>query len=232
MKAVSKVCVIIDPAHGANTSGKGSPYTLNAVPPHLEFREYLWSREICLMLATELEKKGLEVFFTVTGDEEPGLLFRYMAANSHINQHPGMHHIFISIHNNAAGNGSKWCNARGWSAYTTPGQNNSDKLAECLYDSMECYSKGYDIKIRTDKRDGDRDCEANFAVLKGVKCPAVLTENLFQDNEDDVRLLLNSAIKKLIVKVHVEGICKFIDKMGWSDNNDNNDDNEVEENLE
>ena len=231
MNRVSKVCVIIDAAHGINTAGKGSPYTLNNVPPHLEFREYLWSREICLMLATELEKKGLEVFFTVTGDEEPGLLYRYMTANSHINQHPETHHIFISIHNNAAGNGSKWCNARGWSAYTTPGQNNSDKFAECLYDAMEYWSKGLDIKIRTDKRDGDRDCEANFAVLKGVKCPAVLTENLFQDNEDDVRLLQNSAVKKLIVKAHVEGICKFIDKMGWSED-DNNDDNEVKENLE
>ena len=218
---MSKVCVIIDAAHGINTSGKGSQYTLNKVPPHLEFREYLWSREICLMLASELEKKGLEVLFTVTGDEEPGLLYRYMTANSHINQHPEMHHIFISIHNNAAGTGSKWCNARGWSAYTTPGQNNSDKLAECLYDAIERYSKEADIKIRTDKRDGDRDCEANFAVLKGVKCPAVLTENLFQDNEDDVRLLQNSAIKKIIVTAHVEGICKFIDKMGWSDNSYN-----------
>ena len=220
MNKMSKICVIIDPAHGVNTAGKGSPYTLNKVPPHLEFKEYLWSREICLMLAAELEKIGLEVCFTVTGDEEPGLLYRYMTANSHINQHPGMHHIFISIHNNAAGNGSKWCNARGWSAYTTPGQNNSDKFAECLYDAMEYYSKTTGIKIRTDKRDGDRDIEANFAVLKGVKCPAVLTENLFQDNEDDVRLLLNDDIKKIIVKVHVEGILKFIDKMGWSDDED------------
>ena len=223
---MSKICVIIDPAHGINTAGKGSPYTLNKVPPHLEFKEYLWSREICLMLADELEKIGLEVCFTVTGDEEPGLLYRYMTANSHINQHPGMHHIFISVHNNAAGNGSKWCNARGWSAYTTPGQNNSDKFAECLYDAMEYYSKTTGIKIRTDKRDGDRDIEANFAVLKGVKCPAVLTENLFQDNEDDVRLLLNDDIKKIIVKVHVEGILKFIDKMGWSDDKDNMSDNE------
>ena len=221
---MSKICVIIDPAHGINTAGKGSPYTLNKVPPHLEFKEYLWSREICLMLATELEKIGLEVCFTVTGDEEPGLLYRYMTANSHINQHPGMHHIFISIHNNAAGNGSKWCNARGWSAYTTPGQNNSDKFAECLYDAMEKYSDYTGIKIRTDKRDGDRDIEANFAVLKGVRCPAVLTENLFQDNEDDVLLLQNSTVKKLIVKAHVEGILKFIDKMGWSEDKEIKDD--------
>lgn len=225
-KSKSNTCVIIDAAHGANVPGKGSPYSLNKVQPHLEFREYLWSREICCMLAAELEKIGLEVLFTVTGDDEPGILYRYMVANNHINQHPEMHHIFVSIHANAAGNGKKWCNARGWSAYTTPGQNNSDKLAECLYETMEYCSRGTDIKIRKDKSDGDSDYESNFAVLKGVKCPAVLTENLFQDNEDDVRLLLNPDIKKLIVQAHVLGICRFIGDMGWSNSK------ELKENLE
>ena len=131
-KSKSNTCVIIDAAHGVNVPGKGSPYSLNNVQPHLEFREYLWSREICCMLAAELERIGLDVVFTVTGDEEPGLLYRYMVANNHIDQHPDMHHIFVSIHSNAAGNGNKWCNARGWCALTTKGNNNSDKLAECL----------------------------------------------------------------------------------------------------
>ena len=40
-KSKSNTCVIIDAAHGANVPGKGSPYSLNKVPPHLEFREYL-----------------------------------------------------------------------------------------------------------------------------------------------------------------------------------------------
>ena len=42
----------------------------------------------------------------------------------------------------------------------------SDKFADCLYDAMEKYAEGTGIKIRTDKRDGDRDIEANFAVLR------------------------------------------------------------------
>jgi N-acetylmuramoyl-L-alanine amidase len=42
----------------------------------------------------------------------------------------------LSVHVNAAGNGS-WMNATGWSAWTTKGQNNSDKLADCLYDAAE-----------------------------------------------------------------------------------------------
>ena len=95
-----------------------------------------------------------------------------------------------------------------------------------LYETMEYCSRGTDIKIRKDKSDGDSDCESNFAVLKGVKCPAVLTENLFQDNEDDVRLLLNPDIKKLIVQAHVLGICRFIGDMGWSNSK------ELKENLE
>ena len=47
----------------------------------------------------------------------------------------------------------------------------------------------YDAKqnyIRTDTSDGDRDMESNFYVLKHTSCPAVLTENFFQDNKSDV----------------------------------------------
>ena len=208
-KSKSNTCVIIDAAHGVNVPGKGSPYSLNNVQPHLEFREYLWSREICCMLAAELEKIGLEVLFTVTGDDEPGLLYRYMVANNHINQHPEMHHIFVSIHSNAAGNGNKWCNARGWCAFTTKGNNNSDKLAECLYETMEYCSRGTDIKIRKDNSDGDSDYEANFAVLKGVKCPAVLTENLFQDNEKDVEYLESEEGKDVLSDIIIKGILAY-----------------------
>ena len=45
--------------------------------------------------------------------------------------------IYISIHVNAAGNGSKWMNATGWSAYTSIGKTAADKLADCLYDAAK-----------------------------------------------------------------------------------------------
>ena len=40
--------------------------------------------------------------------------------------------IVASIHVNAAGNGTKWLNATGWSVFTCSGQTESDRLAECL----------------------------------------------------------------------------------------------------
>ena len=40
--------------------------------------------------------------------------------------------------------------------------------------------------------------------------PAVLTENLFQDNLADVEYLLSEAGKEAIAELHVEGIMKYI----------------------
>jgi N-acetylmuramoyl-L-alanine amidase len=49
-------------------------------------------------------------------------------------------------------------------------------------------------------------------VLGNTKCPAVLTENLFQDNKDDVDYLLSEAGRHTIARLHVEGIINYINK--------------------
>jgi N-acetylmuramoyl-L-alanine amidase len=41
-------------------------------------------------------------------------------------------------------------------------------------------------------------------------CPAVLTENLFQDNKEDVNFLLSEKGKQAIVDAHYNGIVKYI----------------------
>ena len=56
--------------------------------------------------------------------------------------------IVVSIHVNAAGNGTKWLNATGWSVFTCSGQTESDKLAECLCESAIKNFPGR--RIRTD----------------------------------------------------------------------------------
>ena len=81
----------------------------------------------------------------------------------------------VSIHVNAAGNGSKWLNATGWSVFTCSGQTESDRLAECLCESAIKNFPGR--RIRTDMSDGDRDWENDFYILRKSWCPAVLTEN-------------------------------------------------------
>lgn len=50
--------------------------------------------------------------------------------------------------------------------------------------------------------------QANFYVVKNTACPAVLTENLFQDNHDDVDFLASPEGKAKIVELHRTCIAK------------------------
>jgi N-acetylmuramoyl-L-alanine amidase len=50
----------------------------------------------------------------------------------------------------------------------------------------------------------------NLAICRDTDCPAVLTENLFMDNADDVEVLLTD--KDTIVSTHVVGILRYINK--------------------
>jgi len=110
----------------------------------------------------------------------------------------------------AAGSGADWMAARGWEAYTSVGQTKADTLAAFLYEAAE--EAG--MKVRKDMTDGDPDKEEGFYILKHTVCPAVLTENLFQDNKDDVDFLLSCEGKKTITDIHVNGIVKYIEKYG------------------
>jgi N-acetylmuramoyl-L-alanine amidase len=50
----------------------------------------------------------------------------------------------------------------------------------------------------------------SIAMTRDTKCPAVLTENLFQDNESDVSYLLSEEGKAAITKLHVDSIIAYI----------------------
>lgn len=117
--------------------------------------------------------------------------------------------ICISIHANAAGNGSKWMNARGWSCYTSKGDTAADALATCLCEAAAKYFK--DLRILTDFSDGDPDFEESFYVLRHTTCPAVLVENFFYDNPDDLKFLESEEGRDAIVNVIIEGVTSYLD---------------------
>ena len=64
-------------------------------------------------------------------------------------------------------------------------------------------------RIRTDYTDADPDLESDFYLLRHTACPAVLTENLFMDNQDDYNFLLSEEGRQAIVDLHVDGIQDF-----------------------
>ena len=192
--------ILIDNGHGENTPGKRSPDG--------KFREYLYAREIADGVIRELRSRGYDAEKIVTETVDVPLSERTRRVNEFCGKLGVSKVILISIHCNAAGNGSEWMKARGWSAYTSKGQTKSDKIATCLYDVAESVFDGH--RIRRDMSDGDPDWEENFYILQKTKCPAVLTENFFQDNKDDVDFLLSPDGKKKVIQVHVDGIIKYL----------------------
>lgn len=188
--------VLIDNGHGSNTPGKRSPDG--------RLREYAYTREIAERLVMELRKNGIDAERIVKEEIDVPLAERCRRAN----EYKASEAVLVSIHCNAAGNGSDWMSARGWEAWTSVGKTKADKLSTCLYENAEHCLPG--MKIRKDMTDGDQDKESGFYILKHTKCPAVLTENLFQDNKEDVEFLLSEEGKLAIVNLHVWGIMKYL----------------------
>lgn len=196
--------IILGTAHLKSTPGKCSP--------DKKFYEYKYSREVCQAVKVALEDLGYTVFIDIEDEDLPNvnqskeLCLRCKIVNDLQKIYKNC--IYISIHVNAAGNGTKWMNATGWSAYTSIGVTSADKLANCLYDAAKKNLTGK--KLRTDYTDKDPDIESNFYVLKHTNCPAVLTENFFQDNKEDVKYLTSDEGFHQIVRLHVEGILQYI----------------------
>ena len=195
--------ILIDNGHGHNTPGKRSPDG--------KFLEYAYNREIATRIVADLTDRGYNAQLLVPETEDIPLTERVRRINAHCNTLGKSNVILISIHVNAAGNGTKWLNATGWSCYTSKGQTTSDRIAECFYEAAK---KNFpDRRIRTDYSDNDPDWEENFYILRHSLCPAVLTENFFMDNPQDLDYIQSRSGKQAIIDTHVEGITEYLSSL-------------------
>lgn len=194
--------ILLDAGHGIDTPGKRSPDGL--------FREYLWNREVADIVLEALLASGLDASLVVTETNDISLRNRVNRVNTICNRVGASNVLLVSIHANAAGNGSAWMSAKGWSCYTSKGNTKSDLVAECLYDAFE--AEFPDRRIRKDMSDGDRDWEENFYILQKSKCPAVLLENFFYDNKEECAWLLQDETKDRIAEAIIKGLFKYMKK--------------------
>lgn len=210
--------ILIDNGHGSDTAGKCSP--------DKSLREYRWARDIAARIVAGLKAKGYDAERIVPEETDTSLKERCRRANAICHRLGTKNVILVSIHCNAAGADGKWKTAGGWCAYTSPGKTKADDLATSLYDAASVEladyiqqfpvnkSLGkYDSKqrpVRTDYSDGDPDYEARFYILVNTKCPAVLTESLFQDNKADVDFLNSEEGKRHLTALHVNGIINYL----------------------
>ena len=192
--------IFVDNGHGLMTAGKRSPDG--------QFREPFYNREIARRVVSDLRDRGLDAELLVPEYDDISLAERVRRVNTVCFLLGKQNVILVSIHVNAAGNGSKWLDATGWSVYTCKGQTESDRLAEILCEAAIKNFPGR--RIRTDFSDGDSDWEEGFYLLRKSLCVAVLTENFFQDCLSDVQYLQSRAGKQAVVDTHVEGIIDYL----------------------
>ena len=172
--------VLIDNGHGVETPGKRSPDG--------RLREYAWAREIARRTAISLQREGIDARLLVPETTDIPLSVRTRRVNEVCKAEGARNVCLVSIHNNAAGADGRWHDARGFAVYVS---NNAGQGSRRL--AAEFYA-GAKARGLTGNRATPPQgfWQASLAICRDTKCAAVLTENLFQDNREDVEYLLSN----------------------------------------
>lgn len=204
--------VILGTAHRQREAGKQSPDG--------RLKEYIYSREIVDELNIKLQDYGIVTYIDFWPYDLPKTMqtpseklerqrelgLRVNEVNRICQQHGKENCIYVSIHVNASSSDGKWHKAKGWQVCISPQASNKSRLlANCLFDAAD------DFSVLTRKPLANQKYwEQSLYVLNRTLCPAVLTENLFQDNQNDVDFLLSDVGRHTIERIHLEGILNYI----------------------
>lgn len=190
--------ILIDNGHGLETLGKRSPDG--------KLLEYKYTREIAAETVRCLKTMGYNAQLLVPEETDIPLGTRSKRTNDVCRHFGASNVLLVSVHLNAKGNGAKWEDVRGWQACVSLNASaKSKQLASYLFDA----AKARGLKLRS-PRPGQKWWPQNLAICRDTNCPAVLTENLFQDNQQDVAYLLSEEGRKTIINLHIEGIVNYI----------------------
>nr|WP_256205582.1 N-acetylmuramoyl-L-alanine amidase [Calditerricola satsumensis] len=175
--------VVIDPGHGGKDPG--------AVGLGLQ------EKEVVLHLAQHVRRAlggyEVDVLLTRETDEWVSLDERARRANE------ADADLFVSLHCNAGG-------GQGFESYVHPAAPERTRaIREVLHRRVMAFLASYGIRDRGQK-------EANFAVLRKTKMPAVLLENLFLDHPRENALLREEAFRKDLAQAIAAGIAQAL---GW-----------------
>lgn len=193
------LCLILDNGHG------DPPLTGGKCSPDGRLKEYYWARDMVQRIAAKARAAGIRTEILVPEKTDVPLKERVRRVNALCAKYGKANCIVISVHINAAP-GSGWHTASGFSGWVAPNASaKSKELAKILWECADA------VGLR-----GNRSVPAcrywvgNFAIVRDTYCPAVLTENLFMDNRDEVDFLMSEAGKETIAKFHIDAIKKFI----------------------
>ena len=161
-----------------------------------------------------MKKKGYDAELITPEAWDVKLQMRVSRVNNICKAVGARNYLLVSIHNNAGGSDGKWHDACGWSVFVSKNASeNSKKLARMLtIEAMQRELMG-NRSVPLQKYWTWSWTNKDIYILKNTACPAVLTENMFQDHKCDVDYLLSEAGITELVDLHVDGITKYIDSL-------------------
>lgn len=200
MEQLLKIKVIIDNGHG------DPPLTGGKLSPDGRLKEYHYCREIAQRVSRQLTLRGIDTILLVPEKTDTLLRERVRRVNGWARKLGKENVLMVSIHNNAAGSDGKWHTATGFSVFISKNASEKSKqLARIFTDNATAMGLMGNRAVPKEKY-----WVQSLAMTRDTACPAVLTENLFQDNREDVDFLLSEEGKQAITKLHVDSIIQYI----------------------
>lgn len=194
-----KKFIILDNGHGTREHTKGK------CAPDKSFFEGEWARDQVSLIAKLLEDNNIEYTILVPEKEDISLSERVRRANAiYKSKKDAYDVVLVSIHCDAAGSDGQWHSARGVTVWVS--KNASNKSKETA--KMIGYEAGL-MGLRGNRYiPKDQWHQADYYILKNTRCPAVLVENLFMDNKEDLAWLKDDGYRMKLAKMVVEGLKK------------------------
>lgn len=207
-----------------------------------DLEEYEFNRTVSKHLKNMLISScpGITVRYTIGSGDDAALSSRageqylsvrkYNAAKYMVDNAPNKHAVFVSVHGNAFGNGESWNTAKGWCSFISTNSNLAS-LSRPLAEHITKAAKDNGLNIRGNgisnyqaamgKSEGDygilsttlSKSATKAHVNKWTTIPALIVENYFYTNKDDVQIMIKQP--DLFARVIKEGIINFAESKGW-----------------
>jgi len=167
--------------------------------PDKRYYEYEFNWDVSLKIQSHLERCGITVYRTREKVTDPTTLQQRVALGNSKKVD-----LYYSTHSNAL-NGA-WSSARGCSVHLYPGadQTHGKIILNSMFPAM---TNKYGL--------GSRGIvEQDLYELRTTRMSAVLVENAFHSNQDDVNLLVRQDFRRDMAELQAKGICKCLD-VAW-----------------
>ncbi|MEM1326377.1 MAG: N-acetylmuramoyl-L-alanine amidase [Bacteroidota bacterium] len=197
----------LDNGHAEDTPGKRSaPFELNGI--NIQFFEYEFNRDIVGRIIAKLRENDIEFFNVVPEDKEDiKLSERVRRANNLPSDLPK---LYVSVHANAGPTrpGTQWVapSISGIETWHYHRSSKGTKMAAIFQRELIEATGWKNRKLKTTK-------EKALYVLKYTSMPAILTENGFFNNREEVEELMQDDVRQAIADAHVAAILE-IEKKG------------------